>query len=136
MAGYLSIVTVKGHKYYRLVESYRENGKVKHRILVNYGSTPPEGISVSATKRKATDNVALTEKQHARIGKETIKTVSATKTVGKVESSKVSATVTPLDFQMVLQRRAVDNKMSVEDYLRKLLDILPDGTRRKHRKKD
>ncbi len=63
MAGYLSIVTVKGHKYYRLVESYRENGKVKHRILVNYGSTPPEGISatvVRATKRKAVDNVALT----------------------------------------------------------------------------
>ena len=55
---YLSTVTVKGHKYYRLVESYREDGKVKHRILKNYGRTAPLGVSatvVSATKDKVVD---------------------------------------------------------------------------------
>lgn len=50
---YLSTVTVKGHKYYRLVESYREDGKVKHRILKNYGRTAPLGVS--ATKDKVVD---------------------------------------------------------------------------------
>lgn len=50
---YLSTVTVKGHKYYRLVESYREDGKVKHRILKNYGRTAPLGVS--ATNDKVVD---------------------------------------------------------------------------------
>ncbi len=128
---FIRIKTVKGTNYYYLVESKREDGKVRQNILKYFGTTVPDGY------------VVPTEKRHAVVAKEATKKVSSTRTIGKVEAKvvsttdkiPVSTTVTPLDIQIVLQRRAADNHIPVEDYLRKLLDILPDGTRRKHRKK-
>lgn len=35
---YLAKTTSKGHDYYKIMESYRENGKVKHRVLQNIGT--------------------------------------------------------------------------------------------------
>ena len=34
----------KSYTYYRLAESYRENGKVKHRILAELGALNPEEV--------------------------------------------------------------------------------------------
>ena len=36
---YLSKSTVKGHDYYRIMESYREDGRIKHRTILNIGNT-------------------------------------------------------------------------------------------------
>jgi hypothetical protein len=103
MAGYLSKVTVKGHTYYRLVESYRENGKVKHRILENYGTTPPE--SVRATVR-ATPVSA------------TIKRVSATHTITFTASQWTG-----------IELRAKQKGMTTAEYLKWRI---PDGDRPSH----
>ena len=35
---YLAKTTAKGHDYYKIMESYRENGKVKHRVVKNIGT--------------------------------------------------------------------------------------------------
>lgn len=35
---YLVTSMVKGHEYFRIMESYRENGKIKHRTLYNIGN--------------------------------------------------------------------------------------------------
>ena len=35
---YLAKTTAKGHDYYKIMESYRENGKIKHRVLQNIGT--------------------------------------------------------------------------------------------------
>jgi hypothetical protein len=48
---YLKTQTVKkangkSYTYYRLAESYRENGKVKHRILAELGALAPEEVSI------------------------------------------------------------------------------------------
>lgn len=112
---YLSIVTVKGHKYYRLVESYRENGKVKHRILVNYGSTPPEGISatpekeVSATLERETGGpkhrvISGTPSESNRSGSFSPKDVSAT---------LVSATLS--DHTIILPADLLSRIETIED---------------------
>ncbi len=66
--------------------------------------------------------------------------VSATKAMGKVEPSVVVKPVsttavkvpdrvstTPLDIQIILQRRAAALNVSAEGYLKKLLRISPDG---------
>ncbi len=95
---YVDKVTVKGHTYYRLVESYREAGKVKHRILRNYGSTPPDQVGatpVSATPRKD---------------------------VGSTPRKGVSATpiATTVDVQIALQTRARDHGITPELYLERL----------------
>jgi hypothetical protein len=45
---FIRTVTVKGHKYYRLVESYRQGGKVKQRYIATicseetWGANEPE----------------------------------------------------------------------------------------------
>ena len=38
---YYRTAKVNGHSYYYLVESYREGGKVRQRILEYYGKNPP-----------------------------------------------------------------------------------------------
>ena len=35
---YLAKTTSKGHEYFKIMESYRENGKVKHRVIYNIGT--------------------------------------------------------------------------------------------------
>ena len=35
---YLAKTVSKGHEYYKVMESYREGGKVKHRVLYNIGT--------------------------------------------------------------------------------------------------
>ncbi|MFV2067089.1 MAG: hypothetical protein ACC645_08930 [Pirellulales bacterium] len=52
---YLKTQTVKkangkSYTYYRLVESYRENGKVKHRILAELGALKPEEVEYLARR--------------------------------------------------------------------------------------
>ncbi len=50
---YLKTQTVKkangkSYTYYRLAESYREDGKVKHRILAELGALKPEEVEYLA----------------------------------------------------------------------------------------
>ena len=40
----------KSYTYYRLAESYRENGKVKHRILAELGPRKPEEVEYLARR--------------------------------------------------------------------------------------
>jgi len=54
MTGYLSITTVKGHEYFRLVKSQRIDGHVKHIILKNWGSHQPTDVEVATAKVSAT----------------------------------------------------------------------------------
>ena len=36
---YLAVTKSKGHSYYKIMESYRdETGKVKHRVIFNIGT--------------------------------------------------------------------------------------------------
>lgn len=35
---YIAKTTAKGHDYFKIMESYRENGKAKHRVLLNIGT--------------------------------------------------------------------------------------------------
>ena len=34
---FIKITRVKGYEYIKLVESYRENGTTRHRVLYNFG---------------------------------------------------------------------------------------------------
>ena len=40
----------KSYTYYRLAESYRENGKVKHRILAELGALKPDEVEYLARR--------------------------------------------------------------------------------------
>lgn len=62
MTGYLSITTVKGYKYYRLVKSQRIDGHVKHVILKNWGSHQPTDSEIAEAKLIA----ALEKKARAK----------------------------------------------------------------------
>ena len=35
---YIAKTTSKGHDYYKVMESYRENGRIKHRVILNIGT--------------------------------------------------------------------------------------------------
>ena len=101
---YISVTTVKGNRYYRLVESYKQEGKVKHRIIENYGRTPPPGYvekPVNATNVRATG-------------------VSATKVrATKVRATGISAmaTTTPTDFQIAVRKWAAESHETPDEYL-------------------
>jgi hypothetical protein len=126
MAGYLSKVTVRGHTYFRLVESYREDGKVKHRILENYGTHPPDSAmsTVSTTPVSATIKpVRATRKKSVSA---TVKDVSATHTrSNKVESNVVG--VSP-EIYTFLKGRADKMSLSVDAYLMKHFKVNTDGS--------
>jgi hypothetical protein len=81
---FIRTVTVKGHKYYRLVESYRKDGKVKQRYIATICSqetwdiNEPEAFvdqvadyirdmtdAVPETRNKKTDRQAVMEMARA-----------------------------------------------------------------------
>jgi transposase len=66
MAMYLKSQTVKkangkSYVYYRLVESYRENGKVKHRILAELGALRPREVEYLARRFASIAGIELNE---------------------------------------------------------------------------
>ncbi len=60
---YLAKTTSKGHDYYKIMESYREENKIKHRVIYNIGTIKelfallPEGV------KGGTSSSATTERQ-------------------------------------------------------------------------
>ena len=111
---YISVTTVKGNRYYRLVESYKQEGKVKHRIIENYGRTPPPGYvekPVNATNVRAT-GVSATK---VRATKVRATNVRAT----KVRATGISAmaTTTPTDFQIAVRKWAAESHETPDEYL-------------------
>jgi len=51
----------KSYTYYRLAESYREDGKVKHRILAELGSLTPEEVEYLARRFAGIAGIELSE---------------------------------------------------------------------------
>jgi len=51
----------KSYTYYRLVESYREDGKVKHRILAELGSLTPDEVEYLARRFAGIAGIELSE---------------------------------------------------------------------------
>jgi len=51
----------KSYTYYRLAESYRENGKVKHRILAELGALKPEEVEYLARRFAGIAGIELRE---------------------------------------------------------------------------
>jgi len=102
--------TVKGVNYYYLVESVREGGKVKQKILQYFGTTPPKDFVVPSkaitpvSTARLGDKVVLTR---SVVAKEAIKKVGTTKTMGKVEPSVVPKPVsaTPISEWDEAKRR-------------------------------
>ena len=63
---YLKTQTVKkangkSYTYYRLAESYRENGKVKHRILAELGALKPEEVDYLARRFAGIAGIELSQ---------------------------------------------------------------------------
>lgn len=85
---FIRIKTIKGVKYYYLVESKREGGKVKQKILQYFGTTPPEGVfpgyKAFVVPKKETRPVKA---------KKATKKAGPTKTMDKVEPSVVPSKV-------------------------------------------
>jgi len=73
--------TVRGKSYYYLVESIREGGKVRQKIIQYFGTTLPEGY-VIPTKAAVVPTRSV-------VAKEAIKKAGTTKTMGKVERGVV-----------------------------------------------
>ena len=51
----------KSYTYYRLAESYRENGKVKHRILAELGALTPQEVQYLARRFAGIAGIELSE---------------------------------------------------------------------------
>ncbi len=43
--------TVKGETYYRVVETYRDDGKVRHRVVAFLGRHPDPAVAIKTRKR-------------------------------------------------------------------------------------
>ena len=62
---YLAKTTAKGHDYYKIMESYRVDGKIKHRVVQNIGT-------LSQLFALLQSNGKEPEKTHARIERDNI----------------------------------------------------------------
>jgi uncharacterized protein YaaQ len=58
---YLRMVMVKGYTYFRLVESFRQEGKVKQRILKNYHNIRPSDSELMADMEAAKQGVIMSK---------------------------------------------------------------------------
>lgn len=57
----------KSYTYYRLAESYRENGKVKHRILAELGALKPEEIQYLARRFAGIAGIELCDLEELQV---------------------------------------------------------------------
>ena len=105
---------IKGVNYYYLVENKRIDGKVKQNILEYYGTTRPGDVSTTKQKVSTTKQPEHVSTVLKRIAPDPGPVVSTTP--GKVST-------TPLDVQIILQRRAAKNNMTADEYLAKILEV-------------
>ena len=126
---YISVTTVKGNRYYRLVESYKQEGKVKHRIIENYGRTPPPGYvekpvnatnvratGVSATKVRAT-KVRATNVSATKVRTTEVRATEVRATKVRATGISAMATTTPTDFQIAVRKWAAESHETPDEYL-------------------
>ena len=100
---FIRVKTVKDAKYYYLVESYRDDGKVKQRILAYYGTTLPSD--------------AVVPKQ--------VSTTQGTVVPKQVSTTQVSTTqdiiTLPDTVLLTAIRRAIAKGLSLSSYISWLL---------------
>lgn len=110
--------------YYYLVESKREGGKVRQKILQYFGTTLPEGFVVPT---------------RSLVSKKGIEKAGTTKTMGEVEPSIVSSKVSttpglrertkprgirlPVSLWALVEAEALNRGVNVNDIVRERLEL-------------
>ena len=97
---FIRIKTIKDVKYYYLVQSIREDGKVKQKIVQYFGTTLPDGY------------VVPTKASYSVVTRKAVKKAGTTKTMGKVVPSVLPQTVstTPPQTNLSLTRGRGGNR--------------------------
>jgi len=112
---FIRVKTVKDAKYYYLVESYRDDGKVKQRILAYYGTTLPSDAVVP--KQVSTTQGTVVPKQ--------VSTTQGTVVPKQVSTTQVSTTqdiiTLPDTVLLTAIRRAIAKGLSLSSYISWLL---------------
>src|SRR4030042_793558 len=96
---FIRIKTIKGVKYYYLVQSVREDGKVKQKIVQYFGTTLPDGYVVP-TKASV-------------VAKEAIKKAGTTKSTGKVVPSVLPQTVSTTEVSSKVRTTPPQTNLSL-----------------------
>ena len=105
---YISETTVKGHVYFRLIESYRHEGHIKHRIIKNYSRTPPDGYTPKALRP---DHPQAQPKVSAKL----VSAMSQPHVSAKLVSA--TAIATTVDFQIAVRKWAAETNETPDEYL-------------------